>query len=296
VPADQKPAAEVEVTAALVRSLLGDQHPDLADRPLVELAAGWDNVLYRLGDDLVVRLPRRAASAPLILHEQRWLPDLAPALPVPVPVPVRTGRPGPRFPWAWSICPWIDGHIACHGPFDPEAMARDLGAFLAALHRPAPAGAPRSPYRGVRLAVRDATVRERIDRLADVIDAPAVLRCWDELVVTPEWAGAPAWVHGDLHSANVIVREGRLAGVVDFGDLSGGDPATDLSIAWRLLPAGLRPVMRSASGPVDDDTWTRARAWALLLCVAALTGAAGDPVLIAECQASIAAVLTDPAT
>jgi aminoglycoside phosphotransferase (APT) family kinase protein len=293
VPTDPKPAAEVAVDEALVRRLLADQHPDLADRSLVELAAGWDNVLFRLGDDLLVRLPRRQLSAALVEHEQRWLPELAPRLPVPVSDPVRVGRPALGYPWAWSVCRWIDGATAAAGPLDADGVARDLGAFLRALHAPAPSDAPVNPYRGVPLADRSEVTHERTARLADVLDAPAVLACWDELVAVPRWAGPPLWVHGDLHPGNLIVRHGRLAGVVDFGDLTAGDPAVDLSVAWRLLPPEARPVLRAAAGEVAEETWARARGWALCLSVATLTGSSGNEQLTAESLRGVAAVLAD---
>jgi aminoglycoside phosphotransferase (APT) family kinase protein len=160
------PAAEVDTPSGLVRRLLAEQHPDLAGLTLEPAAHGWDNVTYRLGDELAVRLPRRALGADLIGHEQRWLPALAPPLPLPVPVPVRLGRPGCGYPWAWSVVPWLPGRPAAVAPpADPLAAAVTLGEFLGALHTPAPADAPVNPYRGVPLETRDGTVRERLARL-----------------------------------------------------------------------------------------------------------------------------------
>jgi aminoglycoside phosphotransferase (APT) family kinase protein len=294
MPATPKPVAEVDVTGALVRRLLADQHPDLADLPLVELAAGWDNVLFRLGDALVVRLPRRALSAPLVEHEQRWLPELAPRLPVAVPVPVRTGVPGPGFPWRWSVCPWIEGGRAGHGPaVGGERLAAGIGRFLRALHQPAPADAPVNPHRGGPLAAKDEIVRQRIRQLHDVIDADAVLACWDRLVGVPAWAGPPLWLHGDLHESNLVVRDGALVGVIDFGDITAGDPATDLSVAWTVLAALARPILREAAGAVDDDTWARSQAWALHLSLAYLSASADDPRLAAVGHRGLAAVVAD---
>jgi aminoglycoside phosphotransferase (APT) family kinase protein len=293
MPAGERPAAEADITAELVRRLLADQHADLADRPLVEVDSGWDNVMFRLGDDLIVRMPRRSLSAPLVHHEQRWLPELATRLPVPVPVPVRVGRPALGYPWSWSVCPWIDGEPAEGAPFDAGALAVELGAFLRALHRPAPPEAPVNPYRGGPLSERVEVTRQRAMAMADLIDVAAVLACWTDLVATPRWTGPPVWLHGDMHPGNVLVRDGHLAGVVDFGDMTGGDPATDLSIAWRLLGPADRAVLRVAAGDIDDNTWARARGWALTLALAALTGASGNPGIVSQCVRSIDEVLTD---
>ena len=271
-----KPAAEVEIPEDLVRSLLHEQHADLATLPLRRLAEGWDNVIWRLGDDLIVRLPRRQMGAVLVRHEQRWLPELAAGLPLPVPVPVRMGVPGCGYPWAWSVCPWLPGvEIERAPPADWGDAARQLGGFLAALHRPAPADAPPNPYRGVPLADRAERFEQGVRDLADTVDGPALHRLWDELVATPAWPGPAMWLHGDVHPLNLLVHEGRLAAVIDFGDLTAGDPASDLAGAWTFLPAAERAMFRAAAGrdrAVDDHTWSRARGWALALGVAMANG------------------------
>jgi aminoglycoside phosphotransferase (APT) family kinase protein len=274
------PAAEVDIDQALVRALLAEQQPDLERLPLTELASGWDNVIYRLGDDLVVRLPRRAASAVLVAHEQRWLPDLAPWLPLPIPAPVRFGAPGCGFPWSWSVCPWLDGEVASEHPIeDLGAAAATLGSFLVALHQPGAVDAPKNPYRGVPLASRAASTEQRIEQMADTVDGPAVRSCWNEALQVPQWPGPPLWLHGDLHPANLLVRDGDLAAVIDFGDLTAGDPATDLSVAWMLFPPILHATFRAAAGEPDDDTWARARGWALSLALAYLANSADNPTL-----------------
>ena len=274
------PEPEVAIDAPLVRRLLAAQHPDLADRPLDVFSEGWDNVLVRCGDDLVVRLPRREAAARLVLHEQRWLPELAARLPLPVPVPVHSGVPGEGYPWHWSVVPWFDGApLAHHPPDDWAATAAALGAFLVELHQPAPASAPDNPFRGTPLASRTARLRTGLDAVAGTMDRYAVERAWGKLVDTPAAQEPPLWLHGDIHPLNLLVHEGRLAAVIDFGDLTAGDRATDLAAAWLVLPASVRPDFRRAAGrsrPVDDATWARARAWALALGVAYLQG---DPPL-----------------
>ncbi len=276
------PAAEVDIDDALVRALLREQFPDLAALPLTPLSSGWDNVLYRLGPHLVVRLPRRAAAAPLVAHEQQWLPVLAPRLPLPIPAPVRAGRPGCGYPWAWNVVPWFDGASAlAEPPRDLSAAATTIGRFVRALHTPAPADAPPNPVRGVPLADRSARLHDTVEALRDEIDAGAIERTWSQLVDTPPWPGPPVWLHGDLHPANILVDRGAISAVVDWGDITSGDPATDLAVAWMLFPPDQRLVFRAAAGHVDDDTWARARGWALALGLAYLGNSADNPAFAA---------------
>lgn len=297
---ENKPRAEVDIDVALVRALLAEQHPDLADWSLRLVAEGWDNAMYRLGDDLVVRLPRRVAAVVLVEHEQRWLPSLAKRLPLPIPAPLRVGRPGCGYPWPWSVCPWLPGRTAlATPPVDRTEAARTLGRFLAALHRPAPPDAPPNPYRGVPLRERSAVTETRVDQLEGLIDGPAVLDRWHMLAAAPLWPHEPRWLHGDLHPQNLLVHEGRLSAVIDFGDLTSGDPASDLSAAWMLFDPSDRMVFRAAVGGgdgIDDDTWTRAQGWALTLAVAYLASSADAPAFAAFAQAVIAAVMADPSS
>lgn len=290
-----KPGAEVDVDEALVRALLTDQHPDLASLPIALVASGWDNAMYRLGDDLVVRLPRRLLSARLVEHEQQCLPGLAPTLPLPVPVPLRVGRPALGFPWSWSVCPWIPGRPAARGDALGERAAEVMGRFLEALHQPAPPDVPDNPYRGIPLAERTERLHINLDQVRDIVDADAVIARWDRLVATPPWAGPPLWLHGDLHPNNILVVEGEISGVIDFGDICGGDPATDLAVAWSLLRPEARPVLRAAAGDVDDDTWARAQGWALVLALAYLANSADDPAFHAVGARMLDAVLADEA-
>ncbi len=296
VAADPMPEAEVAVDVVLVRALLEDQHPDLAAFEVSEPLFGWDNVMFRLGKELLVRLPRRAQAAALIEHEQRWLPVLAPALPLPIPAPVRVGRGACGFPWSWSVCPWLPGaRAATHPPADMSDAARALGEFLRALHRPAPADAPSNPHRGVPLADRGELLHARVAQLGAEIDRPAVVALWERLVRAPAWSGAPVWLHGDLHPANVLVDRGRVSAVIDFGDITAGDPATDLAIAWMLLPRDARAGLRAAAGDVDDATWARARGWALALAVAILSSSADNPVMHGVGRRTLEAVLREDA-
>jgi len=268
-----EPDAEVDLTVGLVRDLLREQHPDLATLPIVEVASGWDNIVFRLGEDLAIRLPQRAMGALLAVNEQRWLAELAPGLPLPVPAPVRVGAPGMGYPWLWSVVPWFPGEeAAVADPTDWGDTAERLGAFLAALHCPAPSDAPVNPYRGVPLADRAARLAEGLDGLGDQVDRSQIEAQWAALVATPAWTGPPLWLHGDLHPRNLVVHRGRLAAVVDFGDMTAGDPATDLSVAWFWLPASVRSAFREAYGGADEDTWQRGKGWALALAVAHLGG------------------------
>jgi aminoglycoside phosphotransferase (APT) family kinase protein len=258
------PASEVDVTPDLARALLADQHPDLADRPIVLAESGWDNVMLRLGDDLALRLPRRSAAAGLALNEHRWLPMLGPRLPLPTPIPLRTGAPALGYPFQWSVVPWLDGTPSDLAPPGVDEGER-LAAFLLALHQPAPAEAPPNPYRGVPLAERSAAFEDRAAE-GERIGAPVkVLReAWRAGLAAPRDA-PPVWLHGDLHGRNVLVKEGRLSAVIDWGDVTGGDPACDLAAVWMLLPHPDARRRAVAAYPASAATWTRARAWAALM-------------------------------
>ena len=292
------PVAEVAVDTDLVARLVGSQFPALLDhRDLRPHAFGWDNVVYRLGDDLAVRLPRRAAGAALVEREQRWLPELAPTLPLPIPAPLRAGRPGEGYPWRWSICPWLPGDIAARTPpAEPVVAAETLGRVVAARHQPAPADAPANPVRGVPLVARDEATRRWLDQLGAEVPAAAVLVRWEQAVAVAPWHGRPRWLHGDLHPANLLVDGGSLAAVIDFGDLTAGDPATDLAVAWMLFDAGpARAAFRHHAGYAGDEpTWRRAHGWALGLALAYLANSADHEVIAALGRRTLEAVLDDP--
>lgn len=252
-------------TVALLRALLREQAPHLADRSLVEIPAGQDNSVVRVGDDLVARLPRHDEAVPLVRNEIRWLPVAAAGLPVAAPVPVVAGEPSEHFPWPWSVCRWVPGETADVARYDPDGVAQDLVALLRALHRPAPAGAPGNPWRDVPLRERE----ESQVRVLTELGHPRTRALVDELHAlarVPGPTGPGVWVHGDLHPRNLVVREGRLSGLIDWGDLHAGDRAVDLSSVWMLLPPDRHDVVR-AGLDVDDATWARARGWALVLGV-----------------------------
>jgi aminoglycoside phosphotransferase (APT) family kinase protein len=255
--------AGVSVDERVVRSLLAEQHPDLAGLPLARAAVGWDNELWRLGDALAVRLPHRELAAPLALKEQRWLPELAPRLPLPIPVPLRTGVASEQYPWPWSVVRWFAGTPADRSPVTHvrDAAGR-LGRFLRALHEPAPPDAPHNPFRAVPLADRADAFDERLSALADEVDARAVRAVWDRALAAAS-AGPPRWAHGDLHPGNVLAYGGTIVAVVDWGDLTAGDPAVDLAAGWALLPLSAIPAFLDAYGGVDEALHLRALGWAV---------------------------------
>ena len=297
------PAAEVDVTAALVRDLLAAQHPDLARLPVEFLANGWDNAIFRLGENLLARMPRRALGAQIIVHEQRWLPQLAPRLPLPTPCPSRTGVPGLGFPYPWSVVPYMRGVPAAGAdgggvPVDLAAVAAELGGFLRALHVAAPADAPANPVRGVPLIRRAETFEANLalfaetpDDWRDVVDEAAARRLWADALAAPVYDGPPLWLHGDLHAANVLVEHGHVSGIIDFGDITAGDPASDLSVAWMLLPLEWHEAFRAAYGGVGEDLWRRARGWALALGVVFMAHSADNPQIHGLGRRTVATVL-----
>ncbi|GIF22272.1 aminoglycoside phosphotransferase (APT) family kinase protein [Actinoplanes tereljensis] len=248
---------ELDISADLVRGLVDEQFPAWAGRPLRAVpAAGTDNVMFRLGDDLVVRLPRMPRSAGNVVKEQRWLPYLAPFLPLAVPAPVGLGRPAAGYPMPWSVYAWRPGD---HRMGDSVAAATALGDFVAALQAaPVPADAP-AAYRAGNYQKSDAYVREALGDL----DVPGAAALWDAGLELPGWERAPVWVHSDLLPTNVLYRDGRLDAVIDFGCAGVGDPACDLMAAWALFDPAARQVFRNRLA-VDDATWERGRAWALL--------------------------------
>ena len=258
------PPAEVHVDEALVRTLLQQQLPDLADLPIQPLAHGWDNQLFRVGTQHIARLPRRAAGASLLLNEQRWLPVLGPALPLPTPWDHRVGAPGAGYPWSWSVVPYLEGTAAASGPL-PVADGPRLGAFLAALHtQPVPPDPPHNPHRGVPLQLRSEGFEERLRSLAARgvrLPLEHVRDTFQQALQAPI-DETPRWLHGDLHPKNLLVHDGHLAGVVDWGDLTVGDRATDLASAWLAFDGVVPRGFWQAAGDPSEATLSRAQGWA----------------------------------
>lgn len=266
-----------EITADFITGLLRDQHPDLADLPVALGALGWDNQLWRLGEDLAVRLPWATDDADeLLLKEHDLLPDLAARLTLPIPVPTRLGRPSKLFPRTWIVTTWVPGEPADRAPAtDGIAAANALAAFLSALHRPAPPTAPVGRHgRGGSLSASSGGVAHFLSEAINrgLVAEPEKLRdVWEDAASAPDWSGAPTWIHADLHPANVLTKDGSFCGVIDFGDMCAGDPACDLGAAWLLLPDGVIDRFFQEYLPgADEATMRRARGWALskaLVCL-----------------------------
>jgi aminoglycoside phosphotransferase (APT) family kinase protein len=258
------PAAEVHIDAALARRLVQAQCSKFAILDLEHVDAGWDNAMFRLGSEFAIRLPRRSAAAELIRREQAWLPTVARLVPIPVPSPLCVGVPGCGYPWFWSIVPWIEGEPADVAVPSPDEATR-VAQFLRALHVQAPAEAPASPWRGVPLRQRAASVEERLGRLANrtALITSRIRKTWRWALAAAEDT-RPTWIHGDLHSRNVLVREGRITGIVDWGDICSGDRATDLAAVWMLISdRGARERALLEYHP-DTDTLQRAKGWAVV--------------------------------
>ena len=281
----------------LVRALVDGQFPRWSDLPLRRtLSAGTDNAIFRLGEGLAVRLPMRESAAPQAEREQRWLPRLAPALPLEIPTPVAAGRPGEAYPWAWSVCPWMAGvDAAAAPPLDLTQAGRDLGEFVAALGRIDASGGPAAGRankgRGLPLALLGERVRADIAALGAEINGAAVLDAWEEAVAAPAHRGHGTWIHGDLHPSNLLVRDGRIAGVLDFGLLGVGDPACDLFVAWSYLDGPARRVFQHAT-EAGEAAWLRGRGWAIFSAVIALAfHLHSNPTLCAMSRRTLAEVL-----
>ncbi|MEV6523951.1 aminoglycoside phosphotransferase family protein [Longispora sp. NPDC051575] len=261
------PPERVDVSAELVGRLVAAQFPQWAGLPVTPVArGGWDNFTFHLGAELSVRMPSAAEYALAVEKEHRWLPELAPRLPLPVSTPVAKGQPGEGYPFPWSVYSWLDGETARADRIaDPVRFAGDLAGFLAALRRVDPAYGPRPGthnwFRGGTLRTFDNIVREALAALAGRVDGDLVAEMWRDALGTP-WDGAESWLHGDVARGNLLVRGGRLAAVIDFGTCGVGDPACDLAVAWTLLTVEGRRVFRAALG-VDDAEWARGRGWAL---------------------------------
>ncbi|MET7271305.1 MULTISPECIES: aminoglycoside phosphotransferase family protein [Streptomyces] len=291
--ADTRP----EIDSTLVRRLVDSQFPQWAGLPLKLLdPAGSDHVIYRLGEELTVRLPRHAGALGQARKEFRWLPRLAPHLPLAVPFPVAVGEPGLGYPWPWAVSRWLEGEVATvEALADSTGAAVALARFLAALQRFAPEDLPAEDVgddlAGRPLADRDRATRAAIAQVDGVFDAAAMTDLWDAALNAPGWDGPPVWFHGDFHTGNLLTVDGRLSAVIDFGGLGIGDPACDLMIAFTLMTAGNRAAFRDALG-VDDATWTRGRGWALATGLNAYTAyAAAEPRVAAQTTRQITAAL-----
>ena len=265
------------IDGTLVRRMVAAQFPQWANLPVGPAVIGWDNRSFRLGEHMIVRLPSAADYSLQVEKEHRWLPKLAPLLPLPIPTPLAIGAPADGYPWKWSIYRWIEGDTAAPERIaDLSNFAASLAHFLIALQRidttDGPRPGPHNFHRGGSLTTYDAETRRAIALLKDKIDTKAATEVWEAALKTT-WNRPPVWIHGDVSAGNLLVRAGRLSAVIDFGMLGVGDPACDLSIAWTLFSGESREAFR-AMLPLDPGTWARGRAWTLwkaLIVTAGLT-------------------------
>jgi aminoglycoside phosphotransferase (APT) family kinase protein len=286
-------AAEVGTDAALVRRLITAQFPEWEAFPIEHVSSsGTDNALYRVGSEMVARLPRVHWAVADVAKDFRWLPIFVPLLPVAIPVPLAMGAPGEGYPWEWGVYRWLEGENPTIGHSDAASLARDLAHLVQALQRVDLAGGPPA-QRGVPLPTRDEPTRKAIAALRGTIDTAAATAAWEAALRSPAWPGAPVWVHGDLSPGNLLIHDGRLTAVIDFGGLGMGDPACDLIIAWNLLPPDARVIFRRQLA-VDAATWSRGRGWALSVALIQLPYYTNtNPSLAANARHVIDAILNE---
>ncbi|MBS2937756.1 aminoglycoside phosphotransferase family protein [Nocardioides sp. J2M5] len=264
---------EIAIDDETVRRLVADQLPEWAGLPVRRLPpVGTDNQLFRLGDDLLVRMPRVPGPAEGVAFEHAWLPRIAPHLPVTVPAPVALGRPGHGYPFEWTVVPWVEGATPTPGTWDPEEWAAALGAFVRACREvPGMDGPVRTEGRGAPLASMDEWVRRWTARADPAeLSRDAVLAVWEDALAAPAYDGEPRWFHGDLHEGNLLVRDGSLAAVIDWGCAGRGDPAIELNAMWGNLPRSVAGLYRDATG-LDEVAYRRARGFALAPSISGFT-------------------------
>lgn len=291
-------AGEIDTDAPLVHRLIAAQFPHWAHLPIEYVVSyGTDHDIYRLGQDLAVRLPRIGWATTQAAKERVWLPKLAPHLPLALPVQLSTGHPAEGYPYEWSVYTWLPGENANGTIVDLEQAAVDLAAFVQALRGVDTTGAPPRPRgaRGAPLAEGDEQVRRAVEELGDRIDGAATVSSWEESLAAPAWAGPPVWVHGDLLPGNLLVLQGRLSAVIDWGGLNVGDPACDLQPAWNVFAGESRSLFRCELG-VDEAAWLRGRGWTLYQAVSALPYYWDtNPGMLRQASHALAQVLEDTA-
>ncbi len=289
-----------DIDAALVRRLVAGQFPQWAHLPVVPAEPnGWDNRTFRLGPELSVRLPSAAGYVAQVAKEHRWLPRLAPHLPLAIPFPIALGQPAHGYPWQWSIYRWLEGETAAVERIaDLSEFATTLAGFLVALQQVDPTGGPppgsHNFFRGAPPQVYDGETRRAIEQLDGLVDTGRATEVW-ETALESRWGGPPVWIHGDVAAGNLLTRAGRLAAVIDFGTSGVGDPACDLAIAWTLFSGKSRRAFRTAVA-LDPATWDRGRGWALWKALITLVEYAGTDQRQAEvARRVIGEVLADAA-
>ncbi|EDX84805.1 Phosphotransferase enzyme family, putative [Synechococcus sp. PCC 7335] len=276
-----RPTAEIEIDEALVQDLLRSQYPSVCNLPIRRMDSGWDNQLFRLGESLTVRLPRRHIAAQLIETEQIWLPILSARLPIPVPSPIYCGKPSDRYPWSWSVLPWIEG-VSAYVETPSIGESERFAAFLRSLHVPAPSSVPFNPFRSVSLASRSAQITawmQQLDQTTSLI-TPTIKAIWKS-AINPKLTFEPQWIHGDLHPQNVLVNQGKISGVIDWGDMTVGDPALDLAAIWMIFPQPSERQQLLRHYDATPSLIQCAKGWAVFFATVFSThGDADDPVQV----------------
>jgi aminoglycoside phosphotransferase (APT) family kinase protein len=299
MPPPRLHADQVDIDEALARSLVAAQHPQWAHLPIAPVpSGGTENVVFRLGDDLSLRMPMTPGAVDSLRKEVRWLPVLAPHLTLPVPEVVAEGEPGDGYPFAWAVVRWLDGADALSAPFDSlPRLAEELGGFVRELQSVDPCTVPQPGsegfVRGLPLAGRDEHFRSWVVECEGLLDVDRVTAVWEDALAAPVWDGPPVWLHADLIPGNLLVRHGRLAGVLDFGAMATGDPAYDVTAAWHLLDRGSRPRFLELTG-ADEATVRRARGLVVSGGVIALPYYQHtNPAMVATARRGIQEVLDD---
>ena len=289
---------KIDITDELVQKLIASQFPEWAHLPIKPVKrSGWDNRTFHLGKTMLVRLPSAQCYAAKVEKEQFWLPKLAPHLPLPIPTALAMGKPNEDYPFNWSVYAWIPGQQASKQTiFSIFTFAKDLAHFLKTLQKIDTTGGPiagaHNFYRGGNLAVYDEQTQQALTLLKNRTDITIFEKTWNK-ALRSTWQNPPVWVHGDIAPGNLLVKDGKLCAVIDFGGLSIGDPACDYAIAWTFLSPQARDIFKEAL-QVDEATWARARGWALwkaLIIYAELPGT--DARQIKTSEKILQTIITD---
>ncbi len=287
---------EIDIDESLVLRLISDQFPQFNGLPIEKvLSAGTNNALYRLGNDMLVRMPRIPGATAQVDREHTWLPRIAPLLPLAIPLPIVKRIPSGSYPWHWSIYRWLEGENATiENITDPHHAAKELSQFIASLQQIDTTDGPSPGFgRGGSLILRDYATRDAIKKLSDIYDTDILLTAWEKVLWIPEWSGRPVWIHGDIHAGNLLSQQGKLSAVIDFGSIGVVDPAGDLIVAWNLFSSTTRTTFQSAL-QVDETTWKRGRGWALSIGLIALSYYQNtNPMLAITSRYTIDEILAD---
>lgn len=288
------PESEINITKELVRDLIYTQIHELSTLPLIYLENGWDNVMYKLGDHYIVRLPRRQLGANLILNEQKYLDYLPTSLPIDIPRPIFIGEPQSDYPWKWSVLPYYQGKPADQSEIAPQEANR-LIDFLKSIHQPANGNAPINDHRGVSLALRAEDVEQRLQSIKLELkeDYKPLQHIWNDALKAPQ-ATQNNWIHGDLHPRNILINQGKLSAIIDWGDITSGDVATDLASVWMLFDDHSTRLKALESYVVDDALIARTKGWVIYFAaVFYQTGLVDNPRHIAIGKRAIDNLLQD---